>query len=499
MRRAAWAALGLILTAGAAFGSASGDLGEELDLLQRGLDRARANDCDGALPILKQGVDAPAFSQLNERQQYTAAHMLAVCAFDGRDYATALKMARMTTAGAFADQTDWYLRTLGAMISGDKDDAGQSLERLVAWPDQVHRLELRTIYSILNDSQGTPEGDARNARIVKALYDVNWRPVDEPADYADGLWERYVGYLLKAGNVAEARKVAAVITSPEFVVAARSRKLFDPLTTADPARYDIRKAYEAAAVRLKARVASTPDKLEPVAELTFLLFQLDRPAEGLALIDKTFDAIKAGKVFSDQVDELNWLYDRRALLLTSLGRIDEAIAAFKAGSEIGERGFNVSQTINLADTYYGLGRPAEAIKVLAVFDPKYASPFGAMAAAEARVCSYAQLGDKPALAKSLDFMRDHAEDAPGVALQGLLCAGEEDEAAALTVKFLGEEKHRDAILERLHTSLEPAKGLDMPFVKLLRERRLALVKRPEVVKAAEPFGHILNLPLVMVW
>jgi hypothetical protein len=384
-------------------------------------------------------------------------------------------------------------------MSGDKDDAARSLERLVAWPDLISKLRIRTVYAILNDSQDTPEGDARYARIVKALFDAQWRPVDEPAEYADRLWQRHVRYLLKAGNVAEARKVAAVITWPEFVVTARSQKLFDPLTTADPARYDIRKAYEAAAVRLKARVAATPAKLEPVSELALLLYQLDRPAEGLALIDQTFAAIKAGKVFADRDNQLNWLYDRRATLLTALGRTDEAIAAYKAGAEIGEYGFNVSQVINLAGTYCDLGRPAEAIEVLTGFNPKHASPYGNMAAEEARVCAYAQLGDKPQLAKSLDFIRAHAGDAPGVAVEALLYAGEENEAAALALKFLGEEKNRNLILTRLHHNKPPAKDPGMPFGTLMHARRDALAKRPEIVQAVGTFGHILEIPLVYVW
>ncbi|GAA0574910.1 tetratricopeptide repeat protein [Rhizomicrobium electricum] len=489
----------LVLASGAAFGSASGNLDEELGLLQSGINRAQANDCAGAVPPLKQAVDAPAFSQLNDRQQYIGVRILAVCAFSTRDNPTALKMSRIATASNFADKTDWYFRTLASWVSEDKDDASRSLERLVTWPDQISFLQVSTLYSILNGSQGTPEGDARNARIVKALYDAKWRPTDEPEDSADGLWQRHARYLLKAGKVAEARKVVASITWAGFVVDARSEKLFDPLVAADPARYDIRKAHEAAVVRLKARVAATPDKIKPVVELTYTFYQLDRPEEGLALIDEKLAAIKAGKKFADQDEELNWLYDRRAMLLTELGRTDEAIAAFKAGSQFGEGGANVSQTINLADTYYSLGRPAEAIKVLANFDPKNASPFGAMAAQEARVCAYAQLGDKPALAKSLEFVQAHAGDAPGIAMQALLCAGEENEAAALTLKFLGDEKHRNDMLERLHTSVEPAKGVDMPFAKLLRERRLALAKRPEIVAAAETFGHILDLPLVTAW
>ncbi len=498
MMRAGWMALSLVLLSGAAFASAAGNADDVLGELQRGIDRAQANDCAGAVPVLKGAVESPAFGQLTAQQQYIAERVLAGCAFDIRDYSTSVRMSRAATAGQQAEKTDWYLRTLASWASKDKDDASQSLLRLVAWPDMVSGLKMQTLYSVLDDVAGTPEGDARNLKIVKALYDANWRPTEEPAVYADGLWLRLARLELKAGDVAAARQVAAVITSSECIIEIRSDKLFDPVVAAEPGHYDIAKFFTADAARRKAKMAKTAGKLEPVVAYATILYQLDRPDEVLAVIDKALAKVKAGQKFEDADDELNWLYNERSHALMALGRVDEALATMESGSHVGEHGHNVSQTINLADVYYSLGRPQDAVKVLADFDPNHASPYGVMAAEEARACAYAQLGDQAKLAKSLAFTRAHADDAPGVAVQILLCAGQEDEAAAMALHYLNDEQKRDRILQCLHTDLAPAKAPDMPFDRLMRARWEALAKRPEIVAAVERFGHILHVPVVLL-
>ena len=58
---------------------------DELALIQQGLDRATANDCAKAVPILKQAADAPVFGQLTEPQQFVTERVLAGCAYDIRD------------------------------------------------------------------------------------------------------------------------------------------------------------------------------------------------------------------------------------------------------------------------------------------------------------------------------------------------------------------------------------------------------------------------------
>jgi len=107
--------------------------------LQRGIDRAQANDCAGAVSALKGAVDAPAFGQLTPRQQYIAERILAGSAFDTRDHPMAVRMSRLTTASTFAEQSDWYVRFLSSYVSEDKVDASLTMEKIAAtWPDVLH-------------------------------------------------------------------------------------------------------------------------------------------------------------------------------------------------------------------------------------------------------------------------------------------------------------------------------------------------------------------------
>jgi hypothetical protein len=472
---------------------------EEMALIQAAGAKIDAKDEAAALPMLQEAIAAPGYDQIDDKIRYFAQHLLAAVALDTGDKETARQASRIASASTYADHSDWVLRCWASIEADDKADAAASMTILAGMgPQALNDFKPDTIYRVVRDANDAPEGGALRLKLIKTLFASHWLPVDEAAENADGLWLDLLRHDLEVHDVAEAQTIASRIVHPDIILAMNADRSFDPVVNADPAHFDIAKAYAAAVERAKARIAAAPDLLAPSVDAAMRLYQLGRLSEARTILEVAMSKAAAGTQFKDKDDQLNWIFDQHARVLLALGRSDDGIAAMKAGIRTGEDGnANVSQIINLADTYYALGRPKEALVVLAQLDSKFTSPYGAMSAEEARACSYAQLGDKENLGKSLTFIREHAAAAPGVALQALICSGDMEEAAKLAVKFLSDPDKRDSILERLHHHKLPPSA--SPLMIRLDQRWKALGEREDVRQAVASFGRILNLPVLALW
>ena len=71
------------------------------------------------------------------------------------------------------------------------------------------------------------------------------------SDSEDDLWLDLVRIYLDRHDLVQASAVAAVISRPENLAAMRIEKKFDGITAADPAHFDLDKAYERLAVAVR--------------------------------------------------------------------------------------------------------------------------------------------------------------------------------------------------------------------------------------------------------
>jgi tetratricopeptide (TPR) repeat protein len=336
---------------------------------------------------------------------------------------------------------------------------------------------------------------------LQALFAAKWIPRDEAPERADGLWLELLRIYLDRHDMVRAAAVAAVIVDPYTIVSMRIEKTFDAITTADPARFDIAAAYARALARAQARMAAHPELLGAVNDAANYFLEMDRPSEALGVLDEALARLRhagTGKSpFSDIEDKLNWIYDTRARALLSLDRADEGIAQYVQASHLSEDGStNVSQTINLADTYYSLGRPKEALSVLADFKGE-TSPYGKMAFEEARACAYAQLNDAANLANSVAYLKAHSADAPGVMIGIYICMGDLDGAAAALIAQLNDPDQVSATLWKLQTYAEPRLAVrKSEFERTVEARMDALRARADVQAAVAKVGRIEHLPVV---
>jgi hypothetical protein len=474
---------------------------QEVQLLGDGTKAYDAEDWAKATRLLKQGVESNLFFGIKDEGRQLIQRLLADAAHKAEDYQTSARAARAACEFADANATDWNTRFWASLAVGDNVDTIISLTMIAEkWPDRLADFDFQAVHQTVFMVESKATADELQNKLLRALYAAHWKPRDTPASDADTLWLKLLRFDLMWNNQAEAKEIASHITNPGVVVEMRGEKLFDALTSADPERYDIEKAYAAALQRALQRKDDNPNLLEPLVDAANYLYLFDRQDEALALLDAALARINSGSkaaVFKDQDEQLNWLHDRRSQVLLAMGRSDEALAEMEAGAQVRENGdINVSQTINLAGFYDELGRPSDALATLARLDPYHTSPYGRLAYEVRRACSYAQLGDTAKLAESLKFLEENAGDSPRLVFVAAICAGDMEHAAGVIIRLLNDPRKRSDVLMSLQDHASPKKSKATADSELRDKRLHELLARRDVQEAIATFGRILTLPVL---
>jgi tetratricopeptide (TPR) repeat protein len=183
----------------------------------------------------------------------------------------------------------------------------------------------------------------------------------------------------------------------------------------------------------------------------------------------------------------NWFLNERATALERVGRWDEAVAQLTAASRLSENnGGNVSQVINLGGLYCDLGRPNDALAAIGGVGANI-SPWGAMEKEGVRFDAAVQMGDSKQAERSLQYLREHREDALPAYQDALIIANRLDEAAQILVDRLLDPDQRVAALASVQSY---AQAPSTPRVEDLRARRKAMIARREVQAAILKVGRV---------
>ena len=89
-------------------------------------------------------------------------------------------------------------------------------------------------------------------------------------------------------------------------------------------------------------------------------------------------------------------------------------------------------------------------------------------------------------------MRENEKASLGALNIALMCAGKDDEAAALYVRRLGDPVERSNALEEMQEYLDPA--THTPILRALGARHAAIRARPEVQAAIARVGRVEKQP-----
>lgn len=188
-----------------------------------------------------------------------------------------------------------------------------------------------------------------------------------------------------------------------------------------------------------------------------------------------------------------WALNIEAYAYDSLGQFAKADAVFDELAKLDpdENPWVVNFVINRASRLVGQGRWKEGVKATLLaraVAEKYGSTYAKLILARQMACALPELGRADETASELAFLRDNAKDGIALSVAGLMCAGQNDEAAALLLAALRDERQREDAVSAFLTD-----ELDLFYTaSILPNARDLLADYPEL--AAELALHMREMP-----
>jgi tetratricopeptide (TPR) repeat protein len=460
---------------------------------------AENSDWQGAAESFEAAVDHPVFATMEPADQF---HILVLTAmtemFSGQnDKAWAHIQQAGATAPGERDGDYWALYGQVAWADGKTEAAIDAYTKAAReYPAAMNDVDESQLNEVVHAAHKLKDGDARYQALLEAIHAAHYQPDDgfSTASWvAFSLFELYID----KGDEALARAVAADFADdPDQVRTVQIDRRYMAYAPADPQAYE--KAQAAQIARLRAVSTAHPDRLLGVIYLGDRLMRDNRLPEGLKLVDETLARIdvapKDNPAFSDQDEELNWLYDTRSRILAAMGSNDESVAALEKGRDAGLASGRdvVSQRINLGDRLIAVGRPRDALEQVKDIDDKQAAPYGLMSAYEVRACAYAALGDAADLKTAMAYLTAHAGDGQAPLQSAQLCAGDLDALAKQLIARLDDPEERNQALAAVQTYLTPPG--QSAWQKTMADRFKTVLARPDVKAAIDKYGIIRSYP-----
>jgi hypothetical protein len=477
---------------------AESPLNTERTDLRAAIEKVRDGDFEGARALLGAVVGSPTFAELSGDERYAAHEMFGYTLLQAKDNGAALDEMKAATAFAGAVGEDWMMRLQAALYQRDLADALQSVATIAGrWPTTLSQLNSEMLAQLAFETRNRKDLVTPRVNMLRALYDAHWAPPGA-ATLADSIWFDLSLALLEQGAANKARAVAEGVVGATTIADMSIDRRFDPITSAEPDRYDVVQAAAREIVILRAAAEAKPTSLEAVNALAIGLIQAGRPGEALAIVDAAIarsNSANGDKPAFADADKLNWTYDTRSEAMILLGRGEEALAAMKAGAHHAEHGaLNVSQALNLAELEAHLGHPRDALDAMSDVTPDRVSDYGRADREGILVLVYGELHDRAKMKASLDYIRAHASEAPNWMIRSLLDADDMDGAAAAVIAMLDDAQLRIVALGALQDYVLPDTVPN--YVKRVGRKVDALRNRPDVAAAINKVGRIERLPLI---
>ena len=470
------------------------------------IDAAAANIDNGkaaeAAADMRDMIAAPDFATASTSIKASAYFMLALAEEDLKDYAAAYDHLMKVREVVSSPSRYYWIQLTQVALHLDKDaDAVEALTGAInAEPARASELYMPFVGNVVRLSAQLKDGNVARQKLLEALWDAKYTP-DNPFWSAQWFWSSLLEIYAAKGMDDKARQIAAVLTDPDLIIGLRVDTRYSRFVAGAPFGGDVAEALDGELAELTAKAAANPGLLAGAQSVGSALLKRNRLPEALAVLDAAIaraeKATNDKPAFTDQDDQLRWLYDTRSRVLAKMGRHEEVLAAQLKARDIAlaAKDDTVSQTINLGDIYNSLGRPADALAAVKGIDDKGdgASIYGLMSAEEVRACAYAQTGDKAGLARSLAFMEAHADEGYGPYEAALLCADDGDGLAQLIISRLDDPELRNATLVDLQTYL--ALPHPTPVDAQLAARFETVKARADVQAAVAKYGVIESYPI----
>ena len=436
-------------------------------------------------------IASAGFAQLSLEDQHQAVLYAGISAIALNEFARGQSFLIRSCAMPQADGMDWLYRLTASVNGKDMSDAVLALTKLGrSWPAAIGQVGDPYIFQLIEESRNQP--DDRQFELLQALYSARWKVEGrfEPGKP----WVDLALLLLEKGKTGQAQEVAARVTWTYGLIGMRADRRFATLWRHGLSVAGVAKAADREIDVMRQVSLEKPRSLQTLIQLTYLLLASRRYQETLTLADdaiaRSTSAAPGAPAYDDK-GVIIWVMDHRARALLALGRQDEAVQQWVAAARRPEGGdVNVSQRINLANLYNGLGRPKDALESISELGEL--APFGRMQMEAAKSAAALQLGDSTAAATALQYIQDHKDDAPQTVAEELVRAGKPAEAAAILIARLTNPDTRfESLMNLQDYELPPGPPLDMEW----RSRWRAMIARRDVQKALAKVGKIEHYDL----
>ncbi|WP_157216477.1 tetratricopeptide repeat protein [Flavisphingomonas formosensis] len=446
------------------------------------LERAQANDCRGALAKLD-----PLLPGLPSGRDRDMVQLLRLPCLGpaGR----AAEVPKVQAELAVAQPNNGMVRSFGIFVAANQnrfDDAGEQLVTLAEQDPDALRMVPGAIWRGISQKLTEEDKLTLRNRAYIALARADWQPNDQP-DMRDALAQGAIQALLEQKQVEEARELLPRVTMPELLAGMAMERVYQPIWPDIETRLgpNSGRAVDRFATARLARLADAPDDVHALRDGVRAFILLGRYADA---IEQSAPVKIAVGMDEDAVAVIRY----RAQALSALGRRDEAIALLNGFTtlDLSKTPQAVDGVVGLAEMLDEAGREADALKVA---DDALAkardtlSDYGAMWLARTRACALGALGRTAEAATQGDALKAKASDNEAAAVEGLLCLGRRDEAAAIAVHALSSIEGASNITDQF----QPDGAFWAPSQSRLRGLWVPLLARPDVRTAFDKAARIL--------
>ncbi len=240
----------------------------------------------------------------------------------------------------------------------------------------------------------------------------------------------------------------------------------------------------------RTRLTNAPENRDRFSEAAYALHYNGQFEEAIALAQRWRER-KAKGVEIEEGDA--WALNIEAYAYDSLGQTKKADAVFDELAKYApdEHDWVVNFVINRASRLTGQGRWREGLKATELarrVAEQQGSTYAKLIIASNRACAFERLGRPKEATPELAFLRENWKEGVSLSVQGLMCHGLRDEAAALLMDGLRDETIRGETLG----ALMPEELALFYSASILPRGRELLADHPEL--AAELAKHARPMP-----